>query len=289
MRGINDAESPSLLAWALDRGYELRFIEQMPLDADHGWTRRNMITAAEIRALLSADYVLSPDPRARDGAPAERFEVRRGGWVRGLRVCAGRAGPVLGTVGIIASVTEPFCSDCRRTRITAEGKIMSCLFSREEFDLLGLLREGASDEALAERWQDAMWVKPKAHGMDHVGSRRPGLRPAGPQHERHRRLNFLNVRYFAAARAAAGVEEERFDLPTGATVASLAAGVLAVDRAEPPAGTPPLAAHPVPQQLPAQRGGRPGPRHCVDSGRRGRRVAAVRRRVSNSSGYPHSR
>jgi GTP 3',8-cyclase len=164
MRGINDAESPSLLAWALDRGYELRFIEQMPLDADHGWTRRNMITAAEIRGLLSVDYVLSPDPRARDGAPAERFEVRR-------RV-AGSAdpqGPVLGTVGIIASVTEPFCSDCRRTRITAEGKIMSCLFSREEFDLLGLLREGATDQALAERWQDAMWVKPKAHGMDHVG------------------------------------------------------------------------------------------------------------------------
>jgi GTP 3',8-cyclase len=164
MRGINDAEAPSLLAWALERGYELRFIEQMPLDADHGWTRRNMITAAEIRELLSSDFVLSPDPRARDGAPAERFEVRRreAGY-------EGSSGPVLGTVGIIASVTEPFCSDCRRTRITAEGKIMSCLFSREEFDLLGLLRSGASDSELAQRWQDAMWLKPKAHGMDHVG------------------------------------------------------------------------------------------------------------------------
>jgi cyclic pyranopterin phosphate synthase len=176
MRGINDAESPALLAWALGRGYELRFIEQMPLDADHGWTRRNMITAAEIRSLLSVDYVLSPDLRARDGAPAERFEVRR--RVAGSVGASGAAldpeaqesdGPVLGTVGIIASVTEPFCADCRRTRITAEGKIMSCLFSREEFDLLGLLRQGASDEALAERWQDAMWVKPKAHGMDHTG------------------------------------------------------------------------------------------------------------------------
>ena len=166
MRGINDAEAPSLLAWALERGYELRFIEQMPLDADHGWTRRNMITAAEIRELLSTDFGLTPDPRARDGAPAERFEVRR-------RVAGSDAapadGPVLGTVGIIASVTEPFCSDCRRTRITAEGKIMSCLFSREEFDLLGLLRSGASDDDLARRWQDAMWLKPKAHGMDHVG------------------------------------------------------------------------------------------------------------------------
>ena len=81
MRGINDTESPSLLAWALERGYELRFIEQMPLDADHGWTRRNMITAAEIRGLLSEEFVLSPDPRARDGAPAERFEVTPGGRV----------------------------------------------------------------------------------------------------------------------------------------------------------------------------------------------------------------
>src|SRR5688500_13779294 len=98
MRGINDTESPALLAWALEKGYELRFIEQMPLDADHGWTRRNMITAAEIRELLSADYVLSPDPRARDGAPAERFEVRA--RVPGT---ADATGPVLGTVGIIAS------------------------------------------------------------------------------------------------------------------------------------------------------------------------------------------
>ncbi|WP_197412809.1 GTP 3',8-cyclase MoaA [Arthrobacter sp. EpRS71] len=164
MRGINDAESPDLLAWALGRGYELRFIEQMPLDADHGWTRRNMITAAEIRELLSRDYVLGTDPRERDGAPAERFEVRRRDTATG-----DATGPVLGTVGIIASVTEPFCSDCRRTRITAEGKIMSCLFSREEFDLLGLLRGGATDDELASRWQDAMWIKPKAHGMDHTG------------------------------------------------------------------------------------------------------------------------
>lgn len=168
MRGINDAESPALLAWALGRGYELRFIEQMPLDADHGWTRRNMITAAEIRTLLSADYVLSADPRERDGAPAERFEVRA--RVPGRAPGTAEAtGPVLGTVGIIASVTEPFCADCRRTRITAEGKIMSCLFSREETDLLGLLRSGASDDELAGRWQDAMWLKPRAHGMDHTG------------------------------------------------------------------------------------------------------------------------
>lgn len=161
MRGINDDGAGELLGWCLERGYELRFIEQMPLDADHGWTREGMITAAQIRDLLSADFDLSPDPRARDGAPAERFEVRS----------RGTAG-LLGTVGIIASVTEPFCADCRRTRITAEGKVMSCLFSRTEVDLLELLRAGestADNDAVAVRWQEAMWAKPRAHGMDHVG------------------------------------------------------------------------------------------------------------------------
>ncbi|MET4002555.1 cyclic pyranopterin phosphate synthase [Arthrobacter sp. UYCu511] len=161
LRGINDTTAGELLQWSLDRGYELRFIEQMPLDADHGWTREGMITAEEIRALLATDFELSPDPRARDGAPAERFEVRHAGTSQ-----------LLGTVGIIASVTEPFCADCRRTRITAEGKVMSCLFSRTEVDLLELLRAGDSeddDAAVAARWQDAMWAKPKAHGMGHPG------------------------------------------------------------------------------------------------------------------------
>jgi cyclic pyranopterin phosphate synthase len=160
MRGINDGDGAELLAWCLERGYELRFIEQMPLDADHGWTREGMITAAEVRELLSGRFLLSPDPRARDGAPAERFEVRP------------KHSPdyePLGTVGIIASVTEPFCADCKRTRITAEGKVMSCLFSHEETDLRGLLRGGADDDEIAARWQDAMWLKPRAHGMDHVG------------------------------------------------------------------------------------------------------------------------
>ncbi|WP_309109039.1 GTP 3',8-cyclase MoaA [Arthrobacter sp.] len=164
MRGINDAEASGLLAWALKHGYELRFIEQMPLDADHGWTRRDMITAAEIRELLSEDFILTPDRRERAGAPAERFQVRK------RNAAAGESsGAVLGTAGIIASVTEPFCGDCRRTRITAEGKLMSCLFSREEFDILGPLRSGADDEELTRLWQDAMWIKPRAHGMDHSG------------------------------------------------------------------------------------------------------------------------
>jgi len=159
MRGINDHEAPGLLDWAVSRGYELRFIEQMPLDADHGWTRQNMVTADEIRGLLEEDFVLTPDPRQRDGAPAERWQVRR------------RSAPaeVAGTVGIIASVAEPFCADCRRTRITAEGKVRSCFFSHEETDLRDLLRSGAGDEAVADLWRDAMWAKPRAHGMDHTG------------------------------------------------------------------------------------------------------------------------
>ncbi|WP_307027547.1 GTP 3',8-cyclase MoaA [Arthrobacter globiformis] len=164
MRGINDHGAPGLLAWALERNFELRFIEQMPLDAQRGWTEREMITALEIRALLSADFVLDRDRRQRDGAPAERFEVRRRKGATGEA-----SGPVLGTVGIIASVSEPFCADCRRTRITAEGKVMSCLFSRDEFDLLGPLRTGAHDDELVRRWQDAMWMKPRAHGMDQTG------------------------------------------------------------------------------------------------------------------------
>ncbi|MEX5271083.1 GTP 3',8-cyclase MoaA [Kocuria sabuli] len=159
MRGVNDHEAPHLLGWALERGFALRFIEQMPLDADHGWTREEMVTATEIRHRLSSAYQLTPHPGARDGAPAQLWDVRP----------AGAGAAVVGTVGIIASVTEPFCSECKRTRITAEGRIRSCLFSHQEEDLLELLRAGATDAELAQRWQAAMWAKPAAHGMDHPG------------------------------------------------------------------------------------------------------------------------
>ncbi|GAB3529076.1 GTP 3',8-cyclase MoaA [Arthrobacter monumenti] len=158
MRGINDAEAPDLVSWATRNGHELRFIEQMPLDADHGWTRKNMVTAAEVKERLSGRFDLRPDPRDRDGAPAERWEVRDP-----------YDGALLGVIGIIASVTEPFCADCKRTRITAEGKVRSCLFSHEETDLMELLRSDASDVDVADRWRAAMWAKPAAHGMDHVG------------------------------------------------------------------------------------------------------------------------
>nr|WP_237090142.1 GTP 3',8-cyclase MoaA [Nesterenkonia sp. PF2B19] len=158
MRGINDHEAPDLLAWALEQGYEMRFIEQMPLDGDQNWRREGTVSAAETRALLSERFQLRADALPRNGAPAERFDV------------LDLDGTVLGRVGVIASVTEPFCADCRRTRITAEGKVMSCLFSREEFDLAPLLRDPeADDEDVARRWAEAMWLKPAAHGTDRPG------------------------------------------------------------------------------------------------------------------------
>ena len=160
LRGVNDDQAAELLEWALDRGHQLRFIEQMPLDADHAWERGTMITASEIRARIGERFTLTPDEEPRDGAPAELFRVHPLGAI-------GEAeGDALGLVGIIASVSEPFCADCRRTRLTAEGGVRSCLFSHTESDLLGPLRSGASDAELATIWRDAMWTKPAGHGLD---------------------------------------------------------------------------------------------------------------------------
>jgi cyclic pyranopterin phosphate synthase len=153
LRGVNDDQAAELLGWSLERGHQLRFIEQMPLDADRAWERQTMVTAAEIRASLSAEYRLEPSEEPRDGAPAELFDVYAGG-------------ALLGRVGVIASVTESFCADCRRTRLTAEGGVRSCLFSHGELDLLGPLRSGATDAELAELWRAAMWAKPSGHGLD---------------------------------------------------------------------------------------------------------------------------
>ncbi|GAB3177111.1 GTP 3',8-cyclase MoaA [Nesterenkonia halophila] len=158
MRGINDQEAPHLLDWALRQGFELRFIEQMPLDGDQNWRRDGTVSAAETRELLSQHVTLRASDEDRDGAPAERFDV------------LDAEGNLRGRVGVIASVTEPFCADCRRTRITAEGRVMSCLFSAEEVDLVDLLRDPeAGDDDVAQRWAEAMWAKPAAHGTDRPG------------------------------------------------------------------------------------------------------------------------
>jgi len=151
------ADAPELLAWALEHDARLRFIEQMPLDADEAWQRANMVPAAELLEVLSSRFVLQPTAREDPAAPAEEWTVD--------------GGPA--TVGIIASVTRSFCEACDRTRITAEGTVRSCLFGDDETDLRGMLRGGASDEELADRWRAAMWGKQAGHGIDAADFVRP--------------------------------------------------------------------------------------------------------------------
>ncbi|GAA3739141.1 GTP 3',8-cyclase MoaA [Streptomyces tremellae] len=151
MPGLNDDEAPDLLAWAVENDYELRFIEQMPLDAQHGWKREGMITAGDILESLATRFRLEPEgEQTRGAAPAERWIVD-GGPHR---------------VGVIGSVTRPFCAACDRTRLTADGQVRTCLFATEETDLRGALRAGAEDEELARIWRLAMWGKKAGSGLD---------------------------------------------------------------------------------------------------------------------------
>jgi len=149
MRGLNDVEAPALLDFCLHRGYQLRFIEQMPLDAQHAWDRTQMVTAEEILDRLTATHMLTPN-EGRGSSPAETWLVD-GGPAR---------------VGVIASVTRPFCAACDRLRLTADGQVRNCLFAREESDLRELLRAGASESELAERLRSAVAGKRAGHGID---------------------------------------------------------------------------------------------------------------------------
>ena len=162
MRGVNDHEAPGLLRFCLDSGYQLRFIEQMPLDAQHGWRRSDMVTAGEILARLSAGFSLTPDPAGRGSAPAETFLVD--------------GGP--GRVGVIGSVTRPFCGTCDRIRLTADGQIRNCLFTTTETDLRTLLHTGAGDGQLAAAWRGAVATKLPGHGINDPGF----LQPARPMY-----------------------------------------------------------------------------------------------------------
>jgi cyclic pyranopterin phosphate synthase len=151
MRGVNDDEAVSLLRWCMTHGYELRFIEQMPLDAGHGWDRALMVTADEILGQLATAYTLTPLSSAdRGSAPAESWLVD-GGPHR---------------VGVIGSVSRPFCGTCDRVRLTADGQIRNCLFAREESDLRGALRAGATDAELADRFRASLLAKKVGHGID---------------------------------------------------------------------------------------------------------------------------
>jgi cyclic pyranopterin phosphate synthase len=151
------AGASDLLAWALENGVRLRFIEQMPLDADEAWARDNMVDAAELLAVLGSRFTLTNPHREDPSAPAEEWLVD--------------GGPA--TVGIIASVTRAFCETCDRTRLTAEGTVRSCLFGDDETDLRGLLRGGADDAEIADRWRAAMWGKQAGHGMASADFVRP--------------------------------------------------------------------------------------------------------------------
>lgn len=148
MRGINERGVLPLLHFCLERGYELRIIEQMPLDAQHGWKRDEMITADEISEIIGAEHTLTALP-GRGAAPAERFQVD--------------GGP--GTVGIIASVTRPFCGSCDRVRLTADGQVRNCLFATAESDLKTAMRAGASDADLEGRWRRSVAGKKAGHGI----------------------------------------------------------------------------------------------------------------------------
>ena len=163
LRGINDDQAPELLHWAIERGYDLRFIEQMPLDAQHAWDRAAMVTADEVLASLGAVFELAPvaDPD-RGSAPAETWTVLDGPDRESWATASGEAP----RVGIVGSVTRPFCGDCDRVRLTADGQVRNCLFAREESDLRTPLRAGASDEDLAERWRAAVLGKKASHGIN---------------------------------------------------------------------------------------------------------------------------
>ncbi len=161
MRGVNDESVADLLSWCLERGYELRFIEQMPLDAQHAWQRSTMVTQAEILERLAERFTLTPlGAQVRGSAPAETWLVD--------------GGPAI--VGVIASVSQPFCGACDRMRLTADGQLRSCLFARTEDDLRTPLRQGATDDELALQMQRLMAGKKAGHGIDDPSF----LQPARP-------------------------------------------------------------------------------------------------------------
>jgi len=160
--GLEDAVA--LLRFCLANGYQLRIIEQMPLDAGHAWRRDRAVRADDILAALRAEFTLTPHPEPRGSAPAELWQVRDG---------TAPDAAVLGDVGVIASVSHAFCASCDRTRLTADGQIRNCLFARDETDLRDALRAGADDDALEATWRAAMWGKAAGHGINDPGFVQP--------------------------------------------------------------------------------------------------------------------
>jgi cyclic pyranopterin phosphate synthase len=148
--GTNDDEIVDFARWARKTGFEVRFIEYMPLDAEHKWERDKVVPAARILETIAAAYPLTTSGHGTEPATSYRF-----------------ADGAPGGVGVIASVTEPFCDTCNRLRITAEGQVRSCLFSLEETDLRGPMRAGAPDDELAELIRQNVWRKWSGHRINH--------------------------------------------------------------------------------------------------------------------------
>ena len=155
-RGVNDDEIVDLARFGRDEGLEVRFIEFMPLDASDEWQRAQVVGQDEIVAAIHAEFPVAQLP-ARGAAPANMWEYADG---------AGR-------VGVIPSVTKPFCGDCDRVRLTADGQFRTCLFSTDEFDLRAALRSGESDDQIADRIAAAVGTKWAGHQINQVNFVRP--------------------------------------------------------------------------------------------------------------------
>jgi cyclic pyranopterin phosphate synthase len=156
-RGVNDDEIVALATYGRDHGVEVRFIEFMPLDAEGHWMNDKVVGQDEIVAAIDAVYPLEQLP-ARGAAPADRFRYLDGA----------------GTIGVIPTVTKPFCGDCDRVRLTAEGQFRTCLFATKEFDLLAAMRDGETDDEVAARIEAAVGTKWAGHRINQVNFIRPG-------------------------------------------------------------------------------------------------------------------
>jgi len=155
-RGVNDDEVVDFARWGRERGVEVRFIEFMPLDATGDWRVAKVVGQDEIVAAIDAVFPLEPVP-ARGAAPADRWRYRDG----------------RGTVGVIPSVTKPFCGDCDRVRLTADGQLRTCLFETREFDLRAVVRSGGTDDDLAAEITRAVGTKWAGHSIGQVHFLRP--------------------------------------------------------------------------------------------------------------------
>ena len=149
--GTNDDEVVGFARWARETGYEVRFIEYMPLDAEHAWERARVVPAARILEAIDAVHPLVADGDTSEPATTYAF-----------------ADGAPGRIGVIPSVTEPFCDTCNRLRLTAEGQLRNCLFALEETDLRGPMRSGATDAELIDLIRRGVWTKWSGHRIDHA-------------------------------------------------------------------------------------------------------------------------